>query len=238
MAENKKEFKPSIYSNFGYANADGDVAQSRLGISYWDNRMKISIGLKEGNDERYTYKDAGAVYLPYTKTMILSKAISMVMSGELRTAGTIAGSGYIGVSKTDEGKYLLTIIDFSKSSLATDENTLVYQFKDNHHYIISDMVVHADGSFDHTKNYLPELELEMLKVACDQFAYSMTMCQAYANTVALQYDARLNKLFPIASQLGISDYKANGYKASAAGDVFNSSGNEGAPITSGSIMDL
>lgn len=239
MAENKKEFKPSLFSKFGYANPTGEIAQSRLGITYWDGRMKIAIAIKEdGNGDSYTYKDAVAVYLPYTKAMILSKAISMVLHGDLKTGGTTAGNGYIAVSKTDKGEFLLTIIDFSNSTLVTDENTFVYQFKDTHHYIISDMVVQDDGTFNHNKNYLPELEVEMLRLACDQFVNAMTMADAYANIVALQFDARLNKLFPIAAQLGISDFKNGGYRASAAGDIFGSSGNEGAPITSGSILDL
>ena len=239
MAENKKESKPSLYSSVGYANPEGDLAQSKVNISYWNGNMKISIWNKEGTPENYTYKEAANIYLPYTKAMILSRAITMVMTDVTSYAGTTAGNGFIGVTKTDGGYYLLTIIDFSNTQSVSDDNMAIYQFKDQHHYVISDMNVHDDGTFDHNKQFLPELELEMLKMACDQFANAMTMTYAYTNMVASQYDARLNRIFPIAAQLGVTDYKSNGgYRASNANDVFNNNGNTGAPITSGSIDDI
>lgn len=238
MADNKK-FTPTVYSQAGYANPEGEIEQSRLGISYWNNYMKIDIGIKkDGANGKYTYETAASIYLTYVKALMLAHSIDVVMEGAAKSSGVLAGSGYIGVCKTDEGKYLLTVLNISQEGEIT--NTTVYEVKSSHYNLINDISLNSDNTYTHTDQFLPNLELEILQMTLRSFANAMTYAEAYASTVTSQRDARLNKLFGIAGKLGVNDNGGGGGFSSSrtdASDVFAKSSSD-APIQQGSIDDI
>lgn len=239
MAENNKEkFKPSVYSNYGYANPDGIEYCSRLGFMYWNDLLRISIHEKVGTDNGFNKyaddKSATKIFVPYIKAQMLLKAIELVESGEVKSSGVDVSNGYIGVSKTDLGIYLLTILIFKDKNIV--ENA-VYEFKSNHYYLINNIKTDGDSMVNHTKQYLPTFELDCFKTILTQFANAMTYAYAYSVTNVLQYDARLNTLFGIAGKLGVGQFNNYSGGKTKASDVFASEADD-TPIDTGSIEDL
>ena len=240
MAEQKK-FEPTVYSQHGFSNPDGDVERSNLSIYYWNNLIVLRIGMRvDGNGPTdYRYEPADSVYLTGAKAMMLSIAIDNVLEDRVRSSGVYTQKAYVGVCKRDNGEFLLSIIPLDPNDPNKILGTSVYQFRSEHHFLVNNIKIDKSGSIINSdKEYLQSFELNLLRNILIQFSNAMTYSVAYTNVTSSQRDARLNKLFDIASAVGASSgYGGNRIagKTSAA-DLYGP--DDDYDMSSGTIDDL
>ena len=223
---NKKNYSPSIRSNYSMSNTEAKIEKTGLSISYWNSMMKISIPVLEQRGDRFEYnEDKGiAIYLTHTKARMLAYEIEQFLKDKnaYNNAGVNSSDGLISISNGKELGLTSPCLIIRKINPDNGQivSSIAYEFKTNYHYAIRNFN-EEDSSYDNA--YYEDLELLQLKDNLEQYYISMTNAMAYSVIDCSKYDmSRLNtKLDSICENLGI-EYKRGG---KSSGSFFSNSNN-------------
>jgi hypothetical protein len=206
---NKKEYIPAYYSQYGTGNAEG-VDPSALSYSFYNRPLKLSISpLKMNNGDKvaYDHDNAGVVWLSHTKARMFYDQILKVLRGELSNGGVSAGTE--GLVRFSDGKELginnwcLIINKVNEAGEVTAG--YAYEFKNKHHYAVENF---NPNDSSHKKHTYDKLEVEQLLDVLKSYYESMTGAYAYSVMEGMRFNtnAQNTKMDLVMSKLGV-EYK-------------------------------
>lgn len=212
---NKKNYSPSVYSQYKFNNIESAIDKTTLAPSFWNSMLKISIAPMKGNDPNnveFDYDNGINIYLNHTKARMLYQEICKFQENpeQFNNVGVPSGAGLITITNGKEFGKNATCIVIRKLNSETGavESSFAYEFKSDYHYSIRNFDESNNG-FD--KVYYNELELEQFKMLLTSYYESMTGAVAYSVIDNMKYDmSRINtKLNSVAEKLGVSYGKGN-----------------------------
>lgn len=183
----QKEYNPTVYSKYQFANPKGGYEQSRIEFSHWAGMLKVAIyPLVPGTENEYNRKGGVALHLSVPVAFILLEEIKRYQQdlAEGRNVDFFYGSntnkGLIGLYTGEyfgyPGKLFLVI--FRMDEQGTILSNYGYELKNQGHYF------GVRNFKDDTKEFLSvpydNVELELIKIQIQQYIESMTMSQGYA----------------------------------------------------------
>lgn len=239
----KKNYSPTVYSQYRMSNPESTVDPTSLGFSYWNNFLVISISPKKENSNadypEWDNDNAVKIFLNHTKARILLQEINAFINGvENKNFGVDSGSGLISICHGSEfgvDNPCLCIRRINPNS-GNVESSAVYEFKDTF-YSIRD---YNERNNNFTKiNYDTSLEISELKTVLEQYYLNVTGSIAYNVVDNLKYDnsRTQTKLELIMDKLGIETLKGS-YGKSSASIFANSNGNNNNSYSNSSVNDI
>lgn len=227
---NKKEYKPTHYSNYRMSNIESTVDQTVMTFTYWNGALKISIvPLKPGSNAEnvaFDYDNAIDIYLNHSKAYILASEIERFMADPERfnSSGVPSGQGLITISNGKEFGIdcpCMVVRKIDEQGLPT--SYYVYQFKNDYHFSVRNYDA-KQGSFDKVTDDYADMEIYQLKLLLEEYYKAMTGAVAYSVVDANRYEQRkiMNSLNSICDKLGIQSYGNGGHTKSSTSVFANS----------------
>lgn len=207
----------TVYSNLKFSNNQSEVDKTSLSFTFWNSLMGIQMApIVTGADGSITYDrdNAITIYLSTTKAMMLSKEIDRFLAGQAKNVGVHTRTGIINITDGSEFNTNAPCITIRK----LDENGQVisaytYEVRTNYHYSIDNFEERKSAPPVFEKNFgYNNIEIEMIKIQCDEYVRSMAMANAYATgQVVARQNKRLDyKITKIGEASGISFENSNG----------------------------
>lgn len=223
---NKKQenFQPSVYSRYVFSNTQSEVDATKLGATFWNGLLKLSVAPFNAQTERFDYDNEGSVYLSPYKAKMFAEELKLFLSDKnaYGNMGVTSGKGMISVSNGKEltGKIIPLLIIRIINEDGSVESEYVYEFKLDYHYAIRDFN-EKDVGFD--KVVYEDLEISMLVDLLEEYYKSSSGAYAYANIDQGRFNnSRINtKLDSICSELGIEYGNKGGNKGGGSRSVFD-----------------
>lgn len=223
----------TVYSNLKMNNVQSEVDKTSLSFSFWNNLLGINLApvvtTADGNIS-YDRENSITIWVSATKAFMLSREITRFINGEARNVGVHTRAGIINITDGSEfgsNSPCITIRKIDADGQVTSAYT--YEVRTGYHYSID--------NFEERKSAAPifekhcaydNIELELIKIQCDEYVKAMAMAQAYAvtETVARQLKRLDFKLNKIGEAQGLSfDYNNGGSNKSSYFDTYNSGDN-------------
>lgn len=207
----------TVYSNLKMNNIQSEVGKTSLSFSFWNNMLGIQFAPVNvsGDNVSYDKENSITIWLSSYKALMLSKEIERFMAGKATNVGVHTRTGIINISDGSEfgvSNPCITIRKISLEGQVTD--TITYEVRTNYHYSIDNFVERGGTAPSFEKNFAyNDIELEMIKIQCEEYVKSMAMAHAYATTeiVARQLKRLDYKLNKIGEAQNISfDFNSNG----------------------------
>lgn len=225
---NKKDYdnkkNPTVYSRFSLANSESTIDPSKLGASFWNGLLKLSISPSKPGTQEYDHDNAGAVHLSHFKAKLFADEIALFLQNPETYAnqGVPSGAGLVSITNGKEltGKLNPCLVIRKISEDGKIESTYVYEFKNNYHYAIRNYD-DKDNSFD--KIYNNNLELQLLHTLLTEYYTSVNGAMAYSVIDYGRFDnSRVNtKLDSIAEKLGVEYGGKSGGNKRSSSSVFD-----------------
>ena len=208
-AKKQGPFDPTVYSPYKFNNARSAVDQTRLSIQFWNNSMRIMISPKAADspEDQPTFDDKNSIsiYLNHTKARMLSYVIRGFIEDPAKfdNCGVTAGTSLLTISTGKEFNSKFPLIIIRKvSEDGSVSASFAYEIKGDFHRIIRGFD-QSNGHFD--EQFYPNLELEQLITALEEFYKAETRAIAYSIQDQLKFDLyRTNtRISRIGEKLGV-----------------------------------
>lgn len=229
---NKNEYLPVYYSQYGAGNKDG-IDPSAIGYSFYNRMLKVTISplkVDSGDKVSYDHDNAAVVWLTHTKARMFYDQIQRVLNGEIENGGV--PTGVDGIIRFSNGKELgvnnwCIIINKVNPDDGKVLSSYAYEFKAKHHFAAQNF---DPNTSTYKKQYYNDLEVQQLLDLLKTYYESMTGAVAYSVMDGMRFNTNTTntKIDLIMSKLGI-DYKP-GTTSRASSSYFDR--NEGTPSDS------
>lgn len=207
---NKNEYLPVYYSQYGAGNKDG-IDPSAIGYNFYNRMLKVTISplkVDSGDKVSYDHDNAAVVWLTHTKARMFYDQILKVLNGEIENGGV--PTGVDGIIRFSNGKELginnyCIIINKVDPDTGAVLSAYAYEFKAKHHFAAQNFNP-KDSSYK--KQYYNDLEVMQLLDLLKTYYEAMTGAVAYSVMDGMRFSTNTNntKVDLIMSKLGI-DYK-------------------------------
>ena len=175
----------TVYSNLKFSNNQSEVDKTSLSFTLWNSMLGIQLSpILMGADGSVTYDrdNSICIWLSTFKAMILSKEITRFLNGEADNVGVHTRAGIINITRGTEfgaNSPCLTIRKLNEDGQVISSYT--YQVKTDYHYSIDNFEERAKSAPIFEKHFgYNDIELEMMRIQCDEYVKSMSMANAYA----------------------------------------------------------
>lgn len=211
--KDKENYQPSVYSRYSFSNTESEIDATKLGATFWNGLLKLSIAPFNASVERFDYDNEGSIYLSPYKAKMFAEELKLFLKDKssYNNMGVTSGKGMISISNGVEltGKVVPMIIIMIINEDGGVESEYVYEIKTDYHYAIRNFS-EKDTKFD--KVAYEDLEILMLIDLLEEYYKSSSGAYAYSNIDQGRFNnSRINtKLDSICSELGI-EYGGNSY---------------------------
>lgn len=220
--KNKENYQPSVYSRYSFSNTESEIDATKLGATFWNGLLKLSIAPFNASTERFDYDNEGSIYLSPYKAKMFAEELKLFLNNksEYNNMGVTSGKGIISISNGIEltGKVIPIIIIRIITDDGSVESEYVYEVKTDYHYAIRNF---DEKTIKFDKVAYEDLEIIMLIDLLEEYCKSSSGAYAYSNIDQGRFNnSRINtKLDSICSELGI-EY-GNGNKGKGNRSVFD-----------------
>lgn len=213
----------TVYSNLKMSNNQSEVDKTSLSFTFWNSMLGIQLSpiiTSADGTVSYDKENSITIWLSSFKALMLSKEITRFLNGECKNVGVHTRTGIITISDGSEFGSTAPCLTIRKIDL--DGNIVsayTYEIRVNYHYSIDNFMEHKSSVPSYEKHFAYDsIELDMIRIQCDEYARAMSMAQGYATGLVVnrqlkKLDYKLNK---IGEASGLSfDYNNGGsYKGS------------------------
>lgn len=219
---NKKNYQPTVYSQYSLSNAQSELDPTKLAIRYWNNLLVFSIYPKIENSDvenpRWDFQNGISIYLsPFKALMFEKELIDFLKNPDTynnRGVETSSG-GLITISNGKDFNISSPLLMIRKTdSTGHVESSFAYQIRSKYFKSIRNF---DEKEPEKTQiQYYDSIEIESLILILDQYTKAMSGAGAYAVIDNSKYDnSRINtKIGLIADKLGVEFKKNGGNKSS------------------------
>lgn len=201
----------TVYSNLKFSNSQSEVDKTSLSFTLWNNMLGIQLApIIVGADGSISYdrENSIVIWLSTFKALMLAREIDRFIAGEATNVGVHTRTGIINITDGHDRGIQNPCLTIRK----LDENGQVisdyaYEIRTDYHYSIDNFEERRGSAPIFEKHYgYNGIELEMIKIQCEEYVKAMSMGQAYASgQVAARSFKRMDyKLNKIAEASGIT----------------------------------
>ena len=232
---NADVFNPTIYSQYKFNNAEGEVDKTCISFHYWNSMLKISISPKKdvpSSDGQpvFDYENGISIYLNHTKARILAEEVKHFIADPVTydNCGVSSGQGLITISRGTEFHSSSPLIIIRK--VENDGSVLssfAYQTKTDFHFSIRGYS--EDGSFVKVSDEYNNLELLQLVTVLEEFYKASTCAVAFTVMDQLKWEHNRQREWrnSVSAKLGLDTPGGGGSRNFSSSSYFNnSSGNK------------
>lgn len=194
----------TVYSNLKMSNSQSEVDKTSLSFTLWNNMLGIQLApIIVGADGSISYdrENSIVIWLSTFKAHMLASEISRFLAGEATNVGVHTRTGIINITDGHDRGVQNPCLTIRK----LDENGQVisdyaYEMRTDYHYSIDNFEERRGSAPIFEKHYAYNtIELEMIKIQCEEYVKSMAMAQAYAAGQVIsrsfkRLDYKLNKI--------------------------------------------
>lgn len=223
----------TVYSNLKMNNTQSEVDKTSLSFNFWNNMLGIQLSpviTTADGSISYDRENSITIWLSAVKALMLSNEITRFLNGEAKNVGVHTRTGIINITDgSDFGSSSPCITIRKVDADGQITNAYTYEVRTNYHYSIDNFEERRSSAPIFEKNFAYDnIELDLIKIQCDEYVRAMSMAQAYTvtETVARQFKRLDYKLNKIGEAQGLSfDYNNGGTNKSSYFDTYGGSDN-------------
>lgn len=212
---NDKQPVSVTYSPISFSNPNGNVAQTKLNISYFNKLLKIGIANKKQNNgnnsyDSYDNENQVTVYISVTKAKIILDLLDdLTCKDDIHNVCIEVKNGLFSISDGTEFGVTSPCIVIRSADDAGNINTAIYETKSDYHkgaYNYNE----SDGTYEDM--YFNTIELDLIKILLDQYVKASTYAIAATVMEAGMYkrNAMADVLYSIGRKVGAIESNGNG----------------------------
>jgi len=215
----EKDYRPTVYGGYSFANPAAASGASRIAITYWKGLMKLHIQPKDENNSqnfvKYDDKNGNYAFVTPAKAKLLVDGIDKLINGDFSSYGVTVSNDTRLITITKKGDaYLLVIGNASPSGI---EGIVTYEFSTGFYKGVTNFDL--DTNTFSTEDMDAAFELRMLQTNLYEFYKASCSATAYSVVDAMYFSSSKHTyetLNNIASKLGVT----TGGKASKSNASF------------------
>lgn len=212
---NDKQPVSVTYSPISFSNPNGNVAQTKLNISYFNKLLKIGIANKKQNNgnnsyDSYDNDNQAAVFISVTKAKIILDLLDdLTCKDDVHNVCIEVKNGLFSISDGTEFGVNSPCIVIRSVDEAGNINTAIYETKSDYHkgaYNYNE----SDGTYEDV--FFNTIEFDLIKILLEQYVKASTYAIAATVMEAGMYkrNAMADVLYNIGRKVGVVEDNNNG----------------------------
>lgn len=224
----QKQPTVNVYTPISFFNSESNVSQSRLSISYFNKVMRITIALKNGENNGFaTYDNDNAIEV-YISSMKAKMVYDLVYNKLLKDDKVFnvcveLNQGLLKISNGVEFGSINKCISISTIDEANNVSEVVYEFKTNNSCAYN----YNNSTKEFSTEIFENLEFETFMMTLDSYYQASTYAIAATVMEASMYrrQSQTDMIRKIAEKVGVEISNSNGKFKNTSSFLNNDSSN-------------